>query len=142
VTGVQTCALPISDFNLSAVDAAVKYNGWFFYAQGYYRRLDRLIATGPLPVAAIVDKGFDFQTAYMLIPKTLMLYGWTSQLFGAFNNSWDAATGVNIYPFRTRNVRLNANAIYVNYSAYGSLFGYYVAGQTGPTLSLAADVFF
>jgi hypothetical protein len=131
-----------TDFNLSAVDAAVKYNGWFFYVQGYYRRLDRLIATGPLPVAAIVDKGFDFQTAYMLIPKTLMLYGWTSQLFGAFNNSWDAATGVNIYPFRTRNVRLNANAIYVNYSAYGSLFGYYVAGQTGPTLSLAADVFF
>ena len=131
-----------ADFNLLALDAAVKYKGWFLYTQGYLRRLDRLIATAPLPLARILDNGFDTQAAYMLLPKTVMVYAWTSQLYGQFNKSWDVAGGVNYYPYHERSFRLNANVIYVDHSAMSSVFGYYVGGQTGSTLSLAADILF
>ena len=131
-----------ADFNLLALDGAVKYKGWFLYAQGYFRRLDRLIATAPLPLAHIVDNGFDTQAAYMLLRETLMVYGWTSQLYGQFNKSWDVAGGINYYPYHQRNFRLNANMIYVDHSAVSSVFGYYIGGQTGPSFSLAADILF
>ncbi len=131
-----------ADFNLVALDAAVKYRGWFLYAQGYLRRLDRFIASAPLPLAHILDNGFDTQAAYMLLPKTVMVYAWTSQLYGQFNKSWDVAGGVNYYPYHEHNFRMNATVIYVDHSAWSSLFGYYTGGQTGPTVSLGADVFF
>jgi hypothetical protein len=144
LTGAVTpgVTIKVADYSLVAFDAAMKYNGWFLYAQGYFRRLDRLMASGPLPLAHILDNGFDTQAAYMVVPQTVMLFAWTSQLFGQFNKSWELAGGINYFPFQMRNFRVNATAIYVDHSAWNSVSGYYTAGQTGPTFSLAADAFF
>ena len=46
------------------------------------------------------------------------------------------------YPFKTRNHRLNVQAIHVNRSPVNSTFGYYTGGQHGNTISAAFSVFF
>ena len=49
---------------------------------------------------------------------------------------------MNFYPTNTRNHRVNLQYINVNKSPVSSTFGYYVGGQEGDTVSLAASVFF
>ncbi len=132
----------LASLNLLALDGAIKYRGLNLYAQGYFRRLDDIDADGPLPLASISDKGFDVQASYMLLSKQLMLFGWTSQLYGAFNRAWDAAGGLNFYPYRERNFRLNAVVIYMHRAAWNGLFGYYIGGLIGPTISVGADIFY
>lgn len=129
-------------FWLVAADAGVKYRGLHVQGEYYYRRLDRLVADGPLPQTAIVDHGFYVQAAYQLMPTWLGVYGVTSVIFGEFNRPWEVGGGANIYPLDTRDLRLNLHAQYVDHSPVSNLFGYYVGGQTGPTLSLAVDLLF
>ena len=50
--------------------------------------------------------------------------------------------GMNYYPFKTRNQRLNLQYIHVDKSPVSSDFGYYVGGQEGDTLSAAFSIFF
>jgi hypothetical protein len=81
------------------------------------------------------------QTGYQIV-RPLAVYGVTSAVFGPFGDSWEAGGGVNVYPFDTRNWRLNLHSVYVHKSAASSSFGYYIGGQTGPIVSLATDIFF
>ena len=86
------------------------------------------------------------QGAFYPIPKKLELYAATSQIFGdkdaGFGNSSEYLSGMNYYPFNSRNHRLNLQVIDVNRSPVSSTFGYYVGGQDGTTLSAAFSVFF
>jgi hypothetical protein len=134
------------DYAILAVDAGVKYRGMFFQTEVYTRWLDKIDADGPLPVSSLLDKGFFVQGAFYPVPKKLELYGATSQIFGdkdaGFGNSSEYLAGLNFYPANTRDHRLNVQVIDVNRSPVGSTFGYYTAGQTGTTLSVAFSVFF
>jgi hypothetical protein len=49
---------------------------------------------------------------------------------------------MNLYPFNSRNYRLNVQVIDVNHSPVSSAFGYYVGGQNGTTVATALSVFF
>ena len=49
---------------------------------------------------------------------------------------------MNVYPFNTRDLRFNVQAINVNRSPVSSSFGYYTAGQNGTTVSAAFSVLF
>ena len=53
-----------------------------------------------------------------------------------------AVAGVNFFPFRTRNVKLNTQLIDVDGSPVNSVFGYYVGGQRGQTLAMDFSVLF
>ncbi len=104
------------------------------------------MADGPLPVTQIHDLGFYVQAAFFPIPKKLELYAATSQVYGdkaaGFSNSNEYLAGANYYPFDSRNYRVNLQVIDVNRSPVSSTFGYYVGGQKGTTVSMAASVFF
>jgi hypothetical protein len=134
------------DYRILSFDAGVKYRGIFVQTEIYTRWLDDFVADGPLPVASIVDRGFYIQGAFFPVPKTLELYGATSQIFGdkdaGFGDSSEYLVGANLYPWNTRNHRLNFQVIDVNRSPVSSTFGYYVGGQTGTTYSAAFSVFF
>ena len=134
------------DYQVVSIDAGVKYRGFFLQAELYNRWLDNFTADGPLPVSRIHDNGFYVQAAFYPVPKKLEAYVATSQIFGdkpaGFSNSSEYLVGANYYPFNSRNYRVNAQVIDVNRSPVSSTFGYYVGGQKGTTLSVAASVFF
>jgi hypothetical protein len=74
------------------------------------------------------------------------LYAATSQIYGdkdaGFSNASEYLVGMNFYPFKTRNHRLNLQVMDVNHSPVDSTFGYYTGGQNGTTVSTAFSIFF
>jgi hypothetical protein len=134
------------DYQILSFDAGVKYKGFFLQTEIYNRWLDTFVADGPLPVASIHDTGFYVQAAFFPVPKKLELYAATSQIYGdksaGFSNSSEYLVGTNVYPFDTRNIRLNFQLIDVNHSPVSSAFGYYVGGLKGAVFSTAFSVFF
>jgi hypothetical protein len=108
----------------------------------YHRMLSNIDANGPIPIHTIHDTGLTLQTAKMITPRVLMLYGIGSYVFGQFNDSWELGLGVNYYPFKQRNMRINLQGLFVDKCPTQSQFGYYVGGMTGPILSLATDLTF
>jgi hypothetical protein len=135
-----------ANYQLYSADAGFKYRGIFLQGHYYWRRIDRFVADGPVPVAEIVDDGFYVQAAFYPIKQTLELYGVTSWVFGddtaGFDTSHEYIGGVNYYPFDSRNYRINLQLIDITRSPVSSLFGYYVGGQTGTTVALATSVYF
>jgi hypothetical protein len=134
------------DYRNLALDAGVKYKGFFLQTEYYNRWLDGFTADAPLPVSQIHDKGFYVQGAFYPVPKKLEVYGATSQIFGdkraGFSNSSEYLAGMNFYPMNTRNHRLNVQIMEVNRSPVSSSFGYYVGGQKGTTFATGFSVFF
>jgi len=86
------------------------------------------------------------QGAFYPIKQKLELYGATSWIFGdkdaGFSTSHEYIQGANYFPFDTRNHRVNFQVIEVDRSPVSSLFGFYVGGQKGTTVSIAMSVLF
>jgi hypothetical protein len=135
-----------ASFRVLAVDAGLKYKGFFFQVEYFQRWLDDFDADGPLPVRQIVDRGFYVQTAFFPIPKKLELYAVTSQIQGdedaGFDRSWEYGGGMNYYPFASRNYRLNLQVLDVHRSPVSSTFGYYTGGQSGLTAATSFSILF
>ena len=128
-------------YDYLSFDAAAKYRGFSFQSEYYFRRLSDFIATGPLPVTSILDHGFMAEAMHMVLPRRLGVYAASGYVFDDFKrNPWELATGANLYPYGTRAWRINLHLIHVVRSPTGSFFGYYTAGQTGTTISLATDI--
>ena len=130
----------------ASADAGLKYHGIFLQTEIYYRWLYDFDADGPLPVSSIRDSGFYVQGAFYPIKKKLELYGATSWIYGdkhaGFDTSHEYIQGLNYYPADTRNVRFNTQVIEIDLSPQSSLFGFYVGGQKGTTLSSAFSFYF
>ena len=47
-----------ANFNLLAIDAGIKHNGWHIQVEYFFRNLSKFDATGELPLNSISDKGF------------------------------------------------------------------------------------
>ncbi|HEY2293279.1 MAG TPA: DUF3011 domain-containing protein [Thermoanaerobaculia bacterium] len=147
-TGSLAPGVTVSEVHLNevAVDAGMKYRGFFLQAEYFTRRLYDFTADGPLPVKDIVDTGFYVQAAFYPLPKKLELYAATSQIYGdkdaGFKDSWEYLAGLSFYPFDTRNHRLNLQVMDVHNSPVSSSFGYYIGGQNGYTISTAFSIFF
>ncbi len=135
-----------ADYSVLAVDAGMKFKGFFLQAEYYQRRLDQFAADGPLPVREVVDRGFYVQAAFYAIPRKLELYGVTSQIYGdkdaGFDDSSEYGVGMNWYPFDTRSHRLNLQVLDVNHSPVSSAFGYYTGGQDGIDYASSFSIFF
>jgi hypothetical protein len=134
------------DYRVLSFDAGMKYKGFFLQTEIYNRWLDNFTADGPLPVDSIHDSGFYLQGSFFPIKKKLELYAATSWVFGdkdaGYSSSHEYIGGGNIYPFDTRNHRLNVQLQKVERSPVSSTFGYYVGGQKGTTFSTAFSIFF
>jgi hypothetical protein len=135
-----------ADYRILALDAGMKYKGVFLQFEYYQRWLDSFKADGVLPMGEIKDNGWYLQAAFYPIPRTLEVYGATSQIYGdsewGFGDSSEYILGLNYYPFDTRNHRLNLQYIDVDKSPVSSTFGYYVGGQEGSTVAAAFSIFF
>lgn len=129
------------NYDEMALDAGLKYRGFTFQGEYYFRRLSHFLADGPLPQSSILDHGFQAQAMYMVVPKYVGAYSTLSMVFDDFHrNPWEISGGVSVFPVAARSWRLNLHYIYVRKSPTGSNFGFYTAGQTGSTLSIGTDI--
>jgi len=135
-----------ADYRVLAMDAGFKYRGIFAQAEYYNRWLNDFEADGLLPVERIHDHGFYLQAAFYPIKKKLELYGVTSRIFGdkdaGFHNSREFIFGGNYYWFNSRNLRTNVQLMDIDRSPVGSVFGFYVGGQKGTSISVATSFYF
>jgi hypothetical protein len=130
-------------YNEAAIDAGVKYRGFAFQSEYYFRTLNNFLADGPLPLSSIYDHGFMAEASYMAMPKTLAVNLFGGYVFDQFRREpWELGGGLNYYPTRTRSVRLNLHLLHVDKSPASSYFGYYLAGLTGTMFSIGADILF
>jgi hypothetical protein len=127
-----------------AADMGFKYRGASLLAEAYYRRLSDFDSDVPLPAEAaddIEDVGFQVQASYMVVPRKANLhltYGYVDDDFG--RSPWELSGGISVYPSGTRSWRLNLHLNRVERSPTASSFGFYVAGQSGVTVSLGTDI--
>ena len=130
-----------ADYDMLAIDLGLKYKGFALHTEFYNRTLSDFEATGEAPMKSIRDKGYSIQALYMVVPRTLCLYGIHSKIMDEFKrNPYEIGGGVNLYPYRTRSWRINAQCLYIYKSAAGGTFGLYGAGQTGPTHTIGTDI--
>jgi hypothetical protein len=147
-TGSLAPGVTVNDvtYRVLATDAAIKYRGIFAQAEYYNRWLTDFNADGPIPVSDIHDHGFYVQAAFYPIKKKVEVYGVTSRVFGdkdaGFSNSREFTFGGNYYWFDSRNVRTNVQFMDVDRSPVSSVFGFYVGGQKGHTVSVATSFYF
>ena len=120
-----------ANFYLWAIDAGLKYKGLALNAELYQRWLNSFAANGPIPVNSMYDWGFDVSAGYFAIPYKLDTYFRYSMIKGPFGTGWEAAPGINFYPFHTRMVWFNAEVIKIHHSPYQSIYYIYSSGQTG-----------
>jgi len=115
--------------------------GFSFQGEYTMRKLSDIDATSPVPVSSLFDHGFFVQAMHMVIPKHLGLYATTSYIMDDFKRyPWEVSGGASFYPYGSRSWRLNLHVIRVEKSPAGSSFGYYVAGQSGTTISIGTDI--
>ncbi|HYR08355.1 MAG TPA: hypothetical protein VEQ60_11320 [Longimicrobium sp.] len=140
--GVTVRALTYEEI---AFDAGFKYRGASLQGEAYFRRLsDFATADLPLPEWAahdLDDRGFQVQASYMVVPRKANLhltYGYVDDEFE--RKPWELSGGISVYPSGTRSWRLNLHVNRVERSPTASSFGFYVAGQSGTTVSLGTDI--
>jgi hypothetical protein len=106
-------------YQMTAWDAAAKYKGYSLEFEYYARWLNQLKIEGTIPFHDFFDQGFSLQASTMLVPKTLQLYFSGSKIYGQFGNPYDAAVGINYFPFKRRDLRVNLMGLWVKNSPVG-----------------------
>ena len=106
-------------YQMMALDAALKYKGYALEFEYYARWLDHFKFEGTLPKDDLFDQGFQLQASAMLIPRTLQFYISGSKIFGEYGDPYDIAIGLNYFPLKRRDLRLNVMGLYVENSPVG-----------------------
>lgn len=118
-TAFQTGRITQARYQMTALDAAFKYKGYALEAEYYARWLDHFRVEGTIPKNEMFDHGYTLQASAMVIPKTLQLYLSGSQIWGEYGNPHDLALGLNYYPLKRRDLRVNAMGLWVKNSPVG-----------------------
>jgi hypothetical protein len=108
-----------ASYYMASFDAGMKYRGFALETEYYTRWLNDFDTEGFVPEDDLFDHGFQAQISHMFIPKTLQGYVAGSYVIGDYGNPWDAALGVNVYPFKERLLRWNTEVLYLDDSPVG-----------------------
>jgi hypothetical protein len=129
------------DYDLVAFDAGIKFRGFSFQGEYYFRKLSDFMADGPVPVESLSDHGFMAQAMHMVVPKKVGVFVSGGYVFDDFDRKpWELGGGVSVYPSGTRTWRLNLYLMRIEKSPASSTFGYYTAGQSGTIISVGTDI--
>jgi hypothetical protein len=91
------------DIYLYSIDAAFKYRGFSANGEYFFRWLQDIRGSGPLPRNRMFDHGFYLEGGWFLIPRKLELNGRLSQIFGAYGDAQEYAGGINWFLNGTHN---------------------------------------
>lgn len=138
----------ILKYQMMAVDAGLKYRGLHLQGEAYMRQLSDFFTktSERVPQNMVIDTGFYAQASKMIQPRKMEGYVATSFVFGdksaGYRTSYDIVQGLNYFLFDTRNSRINLHVIEVYRAPTSSVFGYYVGGQKGITVSAGWSINF
>jgi hypothetical protein len=118
-------------YQMAAFNAGVKYRGFSLEGEYYLRWVDDFDVVGTLPVDELYDHGYSLQASGMFVPRMVQGYATWSQIFGEYGDPTELALGLNIYPFRRREVRWNIQALLLNRSPVGGTSLPMVVGGDG-----------
>jgi hypothetical protein len=122
--------ISLASFYLWAIDGGIKYKGLAFNVEFYLRWLNNFTSDGPLQRNSMFDWGFDASLGYFVHPK-LEVFVRSGLIQGPFATAVEEAVGASWYPFNTRQVWLNAEAVAIKNCPYGGGYYMYSVGQTG-----------
>jgi len=120
-----------ANYEMAAVNAAMKYRGWSLDGEYYWRWVDDFKATGPMPFDRMFDHGFQLQGSAMLLPERLQAYVSGSKIFGEYGDPFDVALGVNWFPMTRRELRVNLQGLYLDDSPVGYASVPFIVGGNG-----------
>jgi hypothetical protein len=118
-------------YRMSAIDGGIKYNGLAINAQYYMRWLNNFVADGPMPVTSTFDRGYELSASYFVIPRKVLAYGRSSEVFGAFGDTHEYAGGVKWHFVPSERLWLNVELMKLNRAPYNGAFTPYTAGMNG-----------
>ena len=120
-------------YQMTALDAALKYKGFSLEGEYYARWLNNFKVQGSIPFNKLFDQGFTLQASAMVVPKTLQFYLSGSKIFGEYGDPYDAAVGLNYFPLKRRDLRVNVMGLYTYHSPVGYTAYPVPVGATGFT---------
>lgn len=129
-------------YQMVALEAGLKYRGYALEGEYYWRRLDDFGGQGTLPFDDLWDHGFQLQASTMLLPETLQAYLSGSQIFGEYGDPWDVGVGLNWFPYRTKNLRANAQVLFLDESPVGNNASPQPVGADGVVYSVDLELNF
>jgi hypothetical protein len=106
-------------YRMTAVDGGVKYRGYEFMTQYFWRWLDNFQGPGTAGLPSLFDHGFEMQASAFVVPKNVQLYAGGSKIFGQHGNPFDIRSGVNWFPWKNRVVRWGNEVLYLYRSPVG-----------------------
>src|SRR4029079_14864011 len=104
----------LATYKMWAVDGGLKKSGFSVNGQYYFRWVGDFPADGPLPLASMVDHGFELSTGQFVVPKKLVLYARGSKVFGQFANPYEYAGGFKWYFLPTERLWKNGDAMRIH----------------------------
>ena len=125
-----------------SMDAAAKLNGWALEGEYYFRNVDQFVTEGVVPVDELRDHGFQLQASVMLVPKTWQVYLSGSKVFGEYGDPWDVGLGVNWFPYKDRQFRINGELLHLSNSPVGNLSLPAIVGGNGTVFYANAELRF
>ena len=109
--GVQ---LESTDYNLWAIDAAVKYRGISLSSEYFFRLLNDFVARpNTPPFESLFDHGGLLEGGVFVVPSKLEVFARTSYVDGEFGSGYEYGGGVNWYPQGTRELRLTGEVLQI-----------------------------
>jgi hypothetical protein len=126
--GTQVTAL---DWKMACTDVGLKYHGFSFDAEYYWRWLNNFVGPGVAGLPEIRNHGFQLQASAMAIPKTLQFYTGGSMVLGNLGGGYDTRIGANWFPFKNKVVRWNTEGLLLYRSPVGYTSVPYNVGSTG-----------
>jgi hypothetical protein len=118
-TAFKTGKITEVRYQMTAADAAFKYKGFALEFEYYARWLDALEIEGTLPRTHFYDTGFTAQASAMIVPKSVQFYVSGSAIYGQYGDPYDVAVGVNYFPLKRRDLRLDVMGLWVRKSPVG-----------------------
>ena len=129
-------------YRMWAIDGGLKWGGLAVNGQYFMRSLEDFVADGPLPLASTFDHGFEVTAGHFVLPRTLMLYGRGSRVYGEFGDSHEYGGGAKWYFLPTERIWLNGELIRVHKAPYSGAFTPYTSGMKGWTPMMQAVLAF
>lgn len=124
-------------YRMTSFDAGIKFHGFALEGEYYWRWIDNFRITGdPLTFDLLKDNGFQLQGSAMILRRVLQVYTTYSEVFGEYGDPWEIRAGVNFFPFKKQEIRINAQYIYENRCPVGGTSYPYQVGATGPIFNL------
>lgn len=131
-------------YRMYSLDAGVKYRGFSFDAEYFWRELDGFDTRGSglLPFNRLRDTGYQYQASAMLRPQSLQAYVGGSKVSGQYGDPRDVRVGLNYFPWKNEAIRWNFEYIDLKRSPVGSITLPYSIGATGDVFHTSFMVYF